>query len=78
MRTLRRPAALAVALTAAIAAMLLSASGASAGGPTSVLVVSPESGQSASLYFSDKKYGPLESLLGEPDQGEGRSRPAWA
>jgi hypothetical protein len=75
MRTVRRLAALAVALTAALAAMLLSASGASAGGPTSVLVVSPESGQSASLYFSDKKYGPLESLLGEPDQGRREEPP---
>ncbi|WP_328754668.1 hypothetical protein OHA28_21680 [Streptomyces sp. NBC_00269] len=75
MRTVRRPAALAVALMAALASMLLSASGASAGGPTSVLVVSPESGQSASLYFSDKKYGPLESLLGKPDQGRREEPP---
>ncbi|MFH8731719.1 MULTISPECIES: hypothetical protein [unclassified Streptomyces] len=75
MRTVRRLAALAVALTAALAALLLSASGASAGGPTSVLVVSPESGQSASLYFSDKRYGPLETLLGEPGQGRREEPP---
>ncbi|MFG3367939.1 hypothetical protein ACIPWY_28345 [Streptomyces sp. NPDC090032] len=75
MRTVRKVTALAVALTAALAAMLLCASGASAGGPTSVLVVSPESGQSSSLYFSDKKYGPLESLLGEPDQGRREEPP---
>ncbi|NEA99828.1 hypothetical protein G3I78_12285 [Streptomyces sp. SID13726] len=44
--------------------MVWGAPAASAGGPTSVLVVSPESGETASLYFSDEEYGELERLLG--------------
>ncbi|MFC5954454.1 hypothetical protein ACFP51_08125 [Streptomyces pratens] len=52
------------ALTAAMALMVWGASPASAGGPTSVLVVSPESEETASLYHADKGYGELERLLG--------------
>ncbi|MEV2231544.1 hypothetical protein AB0H69_23590 [Streptomyces phaeochromogenes] len=42
---------------------------AAAGGPTSVLVVSPESGQSAALYISKEEYGELQRLLGAADSG---------
>ncbi|GAB2466245.1 hypothetical protein GCM10027162_71580 [Streptomyces incanus] len=50
------------------------ASPASAGGPTSVLVVSPESEETASLYSSDEEYGMLERLLGPVGKGT-RERP---
>ncbi|WP_428952754.1 hypothetical protein [Streptomyces sp. cg35] len=68
-------AALATALAAALVMVLWSGSQALAGGPTSVLVVSPESKQSASLYFSDKEYGRLSSLLGEPGEGQEKVPP---
>ncbi|MEF9905912.1 hypothetical protein [Streptomyces sp. P9-A2] len=57
------------ALTAAMALMVWGASPASAGGPTSVLVVSPESGETASLYHDDKRYAELERLLGSIGTG---------
>ncbi|MGI3227982.1 hypothetical protein ACRJ4B_33470 [Streptomyces sp. GTA36] len=48
---------------------------AAAGGPTSVLVVSPESGQSAALYNSKEEYGELQRLLGAPDSGTRKEPP---
>ncbi|GGN82833.1 hypothetical protein GCM10011579_070950 [Streptomyces albiflavescens] len=57
------------ALAVAFAAVLLGAPSAMAGGPTSVLVVSPESAETTALYYSDKEYGQLMSLLGEPGSG---------
>lgn len=57
------------ALAAALALALWGAPAASAGGPTSVLVVSPESGETASLYCSDEEYGELERLLGPRGAG---------
>ncbi|GAA2550299.1 hypothetical protein GCM10010398_41870 [Streptomyces fimbriatus] len=65
------------ALAAALALMVWGASPASAGGPTSVLVVSPESEETASLYYSDKEYGELERLLGPPGGGT-RDKPPEA
>lgn len=53
----------------ALGLVVLSAPTAAAGGPTSVLVVSPESGQSAALYNSKEEYGELQRLLGAPDRG---------
>jgi hypothetical protein len=50
---------------------------ASAGGPTSVLVVSPASEETASLYYDDKEYTQLERLLGNPVTGS-RSKPPEA
>ncbi|WP_435211533.1 hypothetical protein [Streptomyces sp. bgisy034] len=50
---------------------------ASAGGPTSVLLVSPESTETASLYYSDKEYGQLEQLLGSAGPGT-RNKPPEA
>lgn len=52
-------------LAAALALVVMGAPEAMAGGPTSVLVVSPESGQSTALYVSDKAYGELERGLGD-------------
>jgi hypothetical protein len=42
---------------------------ASAGGPTSVLVTSPASGEANGLYTSDKAYGELGQLLGPANTG---------
>lgn len=65
------------ALAAAPALMMWGASPASAGGPTSVLVVSPESEETASLYYSDANYRSLEELLGPSDKGT-RDKPPEA
>lgn len=50
---------------------------ASAGGPTSVLVVSPASEETASLYYDDREYKQLERLLGSPVTGT-RGKPPEA
>ncbi|MFD4114398.1 hypothetical protein ACFWSJ_13175 [Streptomyces niveus] len=47
----------------------LFAPGAVAGGPTSVLITSPESAESASLYFSDVEYEALSKQLDGQDMG---------
>ncbi|MFI7411257.1 hypothetical protein ACIBU0_21590 [Streptomyces sp. NPDC049627] len=65
------------ALAAALALLVWGAVPASAGGPTSVLLVSPESTETASLYYSDKEYGKLERLLGTPGTGT-RDKPPEA
>ncbi|MDH6549197.1 hypothetical protein M2161_005895 [Streptomyces sp. SAI-133] len=65
------------ALAAALTLTVWAASAASAGGPTSVLVVSPESGETASLYHSDEEYGELQRLLGSPGTGT-RTKPPEA
>ncbi|MFF7545937.1 hypothetical protein ACFZCU_20245 [Streptomyces canus] len=61
----------------ALALTVWGAPSASAGGPTSVLVVSPESGETASLYYSDEEYGELQRLLGPPGAGA-RTKPPEA
>lgn len=72
-RTARGMCGSVAGLTAALALVVMGAPEAMAGGPTSVLVVSPESGQSTALYVSDKAYGELERSLGETAViGEGR------
>ncbi|MFI1480761.1 hypothetical protein [Streptomyces sp. NPDC020747] len=53
----------------ALGLVVMCAPTAAAGGPTSVLVVSPESGQSAAIYNSKEEYGELERLLGSPGSG---------
>lgn len=65
------------ALAAALALTMWGASPAFAGGPTSVLVVSPESEETASLYYADKEYAVLERLLGPVGEGT-RERPPEA
>jgi len=54
-------------LVSALAVVLLAAPSALAGGSMSVLLVSPESAESAALYHSDKEYGELMRLLGGAD-----------
>ncbi|MET7616427.1 hypothetical protein [Streptomyces sp. NPDC005408] len=67
MRLLRRLAALATVL----ALTWIFAPSAVAGGPTSVLITSPESNETASLYNSDKEYTTLLNLLGDgPAKGQ--------
>ncbi|MGW5738267.1 MULTISPECIES: hypothetical protein [Streptomyces] len=65
-------------VAAALALVVAGAPPAVAGGPTSVLVVSPESGQSSALYVSDKEYVQLErglGTLGEIDKGRPEQPP---
>ncbi|MEU6350069.1 hypothetical protein ABZ896_12150 [Streptomyces sp. NPDC047072] len=50
-------------LAATLTLLMWGAPAASAGGPTSVLVVSPESGETAALYYSDEKYSELQRWL---------------
>ncbi|WP_367044429.1 hypothetical protein [Streptomyces sp. Je 1-332] len=74
MRTTRAMWGSAAGAVAALAWVVMGAPQAAAGGSTSVLVVSPESGQSTALYMSDEEYGDLERGLGViGDIGEGRS-----
>ncbi|WP_326754374.1 hypothetical protein OIE73_23995 [Streptomyces hirsutus] len=61
-------------MAAVLALTVWGASPASAGGPTSVLLVSPESEETASLYAADDEYGELEKLLGPVGTGM-RERP---
>ncbi|MGC0329957.1 hypothetical protein RKD23_002947 [Streptomyces sp. SAI-170] len=65
----RRLAGSASAAALALGLLLWGAPAATAGGLTSVLVVSPESRETASLYYSDSAYRRLERLLGEPGEG---------
>ncbi|MCX4669400.1 hypothetical protein OG453_22430 [Streptomyces sp. NBC_01381] len=76
MRTVRGVCGSAMGLAAALALVALGAPQAVAGGPTSVLVVSPISGESAALTVDDKDYRRLEQGLGEirADRGS-RERP---
>lgn len=67
LRRVRELAAAAGALTVALALVLTGAPTAVAGGPTSVLLVSPNSGETASLYNSDEEYMRLSDLL--PQEG---------
>ncbi|MFD6437062.1 hypothetical protein [Streptomyces venezuelae] len=60
-----RGAAVGLGVTAAL--VVLTAPRAAAGGPTSVLLVSPESTVTAALYYTDAEYAKLESWL-EPSR----------
>ncbi|MYW68427.1 hypothetical protein GTY65_30780 [Streptomyces sp. SID8379] len=68
-------AALVTAPVAALALLLLGAPQALAGGPTSALVVSPESKESRALYFTDKEYGELSEQLGDTAPGQSELPP---
>ncbi len=65
----RHLAASVAAVAAVLALTVWGASPASAGGPTSVLLVSSESEETASLYAADDEYGELEKLLGPVGTG---------
>ncbi|MCX4818870.1 hypothetical protein OG883_02915 [Streptomyces sp. NBC_01142] len=71
MRLLRRLAALATVL----ALTWLLAPSAMAGGPTSVLLTSPASSETASLYYSDEDYAELSNLLVTSPEREQGQRP---
>ncbi|MEV0489367.1 hypothetical protein [Streptomyces atratus] len=75
-RSTRRPVGhflflprLAVAVAAVCGLSLCFAPGASAGGPTSVLVTSPDSGEATALSVSDPRYARLRALLGPASDG---------
>jgi hypothetical protein len=68
-RRARELAALTGVLAVTFALMVWGASSASAGGPTSVLVTSPQSAEATALYYSDAEYGKLEQLLGPSGTG---------
>ncbi|MGW3101030.1 hypothetical protein [Streptomyces sp. NPDC001100] len=74
---MRELASLSGALATTLSLMVWGASGAAAGGPTSVLVTSPTSGQAAALYYSDEQYGKLQRLLGPEGRGT-RDKPPEA
>jgi hypothetical protein len=56
-------------LAALLGLLLWGASSAMAGGPTSVLVTSPQSEEAIARYYSDKEYGQLQRLLGPENKG---------
>jgi hypothetical protein len=62
MRTFTR---IGVVLSSVTAALLAVAGTALAGGPTSVMLVSPATHQTAALYYSDDAYQRLSALVGE-------------
>ncbi|WP_369171891.1 hypothetical protein AB5J49_29610 [Streptomyces sp. R28] len=64
-------------MAATLALLVWGAAPASAGGPTSVLLVSPESAETAALYYADEEYGELEQLLGAVGKGT-RDKPPEA
>ncbi|SDK75515.1 hypothetical protein [Streptomyces indicus] len=63
MRTVRKLATALGALVAGLALVLLGAPGATAGGPTSVLLASPTNARAAALYGQEETYRELEQLL---------------
>jgi hypothetical protein len=65
MSSMRRFARYTGGVAAAAMLMLLAPLTASAGGPTSVILVSPGRQATASLYTTDEAYGRLQTLLGE-------------
>ncbi|MFD2685646.1 hypothetical protein ACFS5L_12485 [Streptomyces phyllanthi] len=64
---MRELGALAGALMTVFALVLLGASPSAAGGPTSVLLVSPTSQETSSLYATDERYTLLQDHLGPMD-----------
>lgn len=64
-------------MAALLGLLLWGASPAAAGGPTSVLVTSPQSGEATALYYSDGQYGQLQQLLGPENTGS-RDKPPEA
>ncbi|MFI9613025.1 hypothetical protein ACIHCM_15365 [Streptomyces sp. NPDC052023] len=62
-------AVVAGALTATLALLTGVAPPAAAGGPTSVLVASPQTAEVEGLYYSEKQYAELQQLLEEPGTG---------
>ncbi|PZF85728.1 hypothetical protein [Jiangella anatolica] len=66
----------AAAAVLALGALLFTATPVSAGGPTSVLLVSPSTGRTASLYATDEAYTTLMTQLGADQAAAPDSRAA--
>ncbi|WEH15723.1 hypothetical protein [Streptomyces sp. VNUA24] len=80
MHGLRRLTAVTGALLLAVALLVLGAPPSVAGGPTSVLLVSPTGQRTASLYGTEKRYDLLERLLapaGSALEGSREEAPDW-
>ncbi|MFD7808695.1 hypothetical protein ACFV4H_19665 [Streptomyces cellulosae] len=65
-------------LIATLALLTWATPPATAGGPTSVLIVSATTGKTASLYYADKRYTELERLLGPMHQATRTEPPRLA
>lgn len=65
--------AAALSVFAVVVATWATVAPAAAGGPTSVLLVAPETGQTASLYTSDDDYQALARLVGAFDASPGET-----
>ena len=63
-----------IALAAAVMTAAISTGNATAGGPTSVIVVNPATGQAGALYYDDTDYQVLHDAL-EPATGMSVERP---
>ncbi|MFI7317981.1 hypothetical protein [Streptomyces venezuelae] len=72
MRTARGLCEAAAGLGVAAALVVLTAPRAAAGGPTSVLLVSPESTAAAALYYTDAEYAELDRWLEPSASGKQR------
>ncbi|MGH3386746.1 MAG: hypothetical protein ACRDO1_19360 [Nocardioidaceae bacterium] len=62
----------------AFVAVVLTAGPAQAGGPTSALLVSPDSGATAALYTTDRDYRELSELVGSDEGASSSARGAAA
>ncbi|MGN5633028.1 hypothetical protein [Streptomyces sp. AC154] len=75
-RISRGAAVLAALLTAVLGLGLVLAPSASAGGPTSMLVTSPDTGHTTALPITDKRFDELARLLGPSVQGDTERPPS--
>lgn len=64
-----------IALAAAATTVLISSGNATAGGPTSVIIVNPSTGEAGALYYDDPDYQVLHDALA-PAEGMSVERPA--
>ena len=58
-------------LLVALVGLLLATSPAGAGGPTSVLLTDPATGEAAGLYYSDDAYAELDRILADGERLDG-------
>ncbi|WP_328865700.1 hypothetical protein [Streptomyces sp. NBC_00304] len=66
----------AAVLTAVLGLGLVLAPSASAGGPTSMLVTSPDTGRTTAVPVTDKRFDELGALLGQSGQGDTERPPS--
>jgi len=72
-KMIRRRVAVASAVLLALCWMWATTSAASAGGPTSVIMVNPESGRAAAVHTSNPRYQQLVDAMGAYESVEGSS-----